>query len=31
VPTLKLAVEPEELQFKAWSGINGVFSLPVTW
>lgn len=31
VPTLKLAVEPEELQFKMWSGINGVFSLPVTW
>ncbi|MGG7104237.1 cytochrome P450 [Rhodococcus sp. 24CO] len=31
VPTLKLAAPPEELQFKAWSGINGVFSLPVTW
>lgn len=31
VPTLKLATPPEELQFKVWSGINGVFSLPVTW
>ena len=31
VPTLKLAAPPQELQFKVWSGINGVFSLPVTW
>ncbi|MGW0591054.1 cytochrome P450 [Streptosporangium sp. NPDC002607] len=31
IPTLSLAVPVEEIPFKIWSPINGVFRLPVTW
>ncbi|CAM3093882.1 cytochrome P450 [Prescottella defluvii] len=31
VPTLRLDTDPADLPFKRWSGINGLFSLPVTW
>ncbi|MEU6371574.1 cytochrome P450 [Streptomyces sp. NPDC046909] len=31
IPDLKLAVPVEELPFKVFSPINGVFKLPVTW
>jgi cytochrome P450 len=31
VADLKLASAPEEIEFKRWSPISGVFSLPVRW
>ena len=31
VPTLQLAEPVEQVPFKVWSPINGVFRLPVTW
>jgi cytochrome P450 len=31
VPTLRLAVPFEQVAFRTWSTINGVFQLPVTW
>jgi cytochrome P450 len=31
VPTLRLAVPLDEVPFKVWSPINGVYELPVTW
>ncbi|NKR42099.1 cytochrome P450 [Rhodococcus hoagii] len=31
VPTLRLDADPADLPFKRWSGINGLFSMPVTW
>jgi len=30
-PNLRLAVGLEDVEFKSWSPINGVFSLPVRW
>ncbi|MEU6326355.1 cytochrome P450 [Streptomyces sp. NPDC047049] len=31
IPTLRLAVPVEDVPFKSWANINGVFELPVTW
>ena len=31
LPSLQLAVPPEELRFKGESGIYGIKELPVTW
>jgi cytochrome P450 len=31
LPSLRLAVRPDELRFKGESGIYGIKELPVTW
>ncbi|MCD2152598.1 cytochrome P450 [Rhodococcus cerastii] len=31
VPTLALDADSADLPFKRWSGINGLFAMPVTW
>ncbi|MEB8326574.1 cytochrome P450 [Dietzia kunjamensis] len=31
VPNLRLDADPADLPFKQWSGINGLFTMPVTW